>query len=122
MSATVITGLNWTLGPYRITREIGRGQFGTVYEAVDAEAQCFDVVDRRRKRELALETRRRLVRPLRIGGAIERAIERVDDALAEASRQTGTRQCVHSAKCRHACRFQRGERCRLEIHQCQWQW
>jgi serine/threonine-protein kinase len=39
MSATVITGLNWTLGPYRITREIGRGQFGTVYEAVDAEGR-----------------------------------------------------------------------------------
>ena len=36
MPATVIGSLNWTLGPYRIAREIGRGQFGTVYEAVDA--------------------------------------------------------------------------------------
>jgi serine/threonine protein kinase len=33
VSAQVITGLNWTLGPYRIVGEIGRGQFGTVYEA-----------------------------------------------------------------------------------------
>jgi eukaryotic-like serine/threonine-protein kinase len=32
----MITALNWTLGPYRIAREIGRGQFGTVYEATDA--------------------------------------------------------------------------------------
>ena len=31
----MITALNWTLGPYRIAREIGRGQFGTVYEATD---------------------------------------------------------------------------------------
>ena len=31
-----MTALNWTLGPYRIVREIGRGQFGTVYEATDA--------------------------------------------------------------------------------------
>ena len=29
------TALNWTIGPYRITREIDRGQFGTVYEAAD---------------------------------------------------------------------------------------
>jgi serine/threonine-protein kinase len=29
--------LNWTLGPYRIAREIDRGQFGTVYEATDGE-------------------------------------------------------------------------------------
>lgn len=27
--------LDWTIGPYRIAREIGRGQFGTVYEARD---------------------------------------------------------------------------------------
>jgi serine/threonine-protein kinase len=32
----MITTLNWTLGPYCIAREIGRGQFGTVYEATDA--------------------------------------------------------------------------------------
>ncbi len=32
----MITALNWTLGPYRIVREIDRGQFGTVYEATDA--------------------------------------------------------------------------------------
>jgi serine/threonine protein kinase len=31
----MITALNWTLGPYRIAREIDRGQFGTVYEATD---------------------------------------------------------------------------------------
>lgn len=31
--------LNWTLGPYRILREIGRGQFGTVYEAFDAQGR-----------------------------------------------------------------------------------
>jgi serine/threonine-protein kinase len=37
MSALAIPNLNWTLGPYRIAREIGRGQFGTVYEAFDAE-------------------------------------------------------------------------------------
>ena len=36
MPADVITALNWTLGPYRIAREIGRGQFGTVYQATDA--------------------------------------------------------------------------------------
>lgn len=35
----VITALNWTLGPYRIAREIGRGQFGTVYEATDADGR-----------------------------------------------------------------------------------
>ena len=39
MPADVITALNWTLGPYRILREIGRGQFGTVYEATDAEGR-----------------------------------------------------------------------------------
>lgn len=33
------TPLNWTLGPYRIAREIDRGQFGTVYEATDAESR-----------------------------------------------------------------------------------
>lgn len=33
------TALNWTIGPYRITREIDRGQFGTVYEAADAEGR-----------------------------------------------------------------------------------
>jgi serine/threonine protein kinase len=36
MPATASPLLNWTLGPYRIAREIGRGQFGTVYEASDA--------------------------------------------------------------------------------------
>jgi eukaryotic-like serine/threonine-protein kinase len=36
MPADVVSALNWTLGPYRILREIGRGQFGTVYEAMDA--------------------------------------------------------------------------------------
>jgi serine/threonine-protein kinase len=39
MSAHVATALGWTLGPYRIAREIGRGQFGTVYEAADAHGQ-----------------------------------------------------------------------------------
>ena len=39
MPADVITPLNWTLGPYRIAREIGRGQFGTVYEATDAQGR-----------------------------------------------------------------------------------
>lgn len=34
-----MTTLNWTLGPYRILREIGRGQFGTVYEAFDAQGR-----------------------------------------------------------------------------------
>ena len=33
----MITALNWTIGPYRIAREIDRGQFGTVYEATDAD-------------------------------------------------------------------------------------
>ncbi|MBA2306258.1 MAG: protein kinase [Acidobacteria bacterium] len=33
------TALNWTLGPYRIAREIGRGQFGTVYQATDGEGR-----------------------------------------------------------------------------------
>ena len=33
------TALNWTLGPYRIAREVGRGQFGTVYEATDAQGR-----------------------------------------------------------------------------------
>jgi serine/threonine protein kinase len=33
------TALNWTLGPYRIVREIGRGQFGTVYEATDGSGR-----------------------------------------------------------------------------------
>jgi serine/threonine protein kinase len=33
----MITALNWTLGPYRIAREIDRGHFGTVYEATDAD-------------------------------------------------------------------------------------
>ena len=36
MPDQIATTLNWTLGPYRILREIGRGQFGTVYEANDA--------------------------------------------------------------------------------------
>lgn len=36
MPDQIVTTLNWTLGPYRILREIGRGQFGTVYEATDA--------------------------------------------------------------------------------------
>ena len=35
----MITALNWTLGPYRIAREIDRGQFGTVYEASDAHGR-----------------------------------------------------------------------------------
>lgn len=35
----MISTLNWTLGPYRIAREIGRGQFGTVYEATDARGR-----------------------------------------------------------------------------------
>lgn len=35
----MITALNWTLGPYRIAREIDRGQFGTVYEATDADGR-----------------------------------------------------------------------------------
>ena len=39
MPPQVITALNWTLGPYRIQREIGRGQFGTVYEAFDAHGR-----------------------------------------------------------------------------------
>lgn len=33
------TALDWTLGHYRIAREIGRGQFGTVYEALDAHGR-----------------------------------------------------------------------------------
>ena len=41
MPSDVITGLNWTLGPYRIAREIGRGQFGTVYEATDAQGRLI---------------------------------------------------------------------------------
>jgi serine/threonine protein kinase len=39
MFATETGTLNWTLGPYRIAREIGRGQFGTVYEAADAQGR-----------------------------------------------------------------------------------
>ena len=39
MPPQAITALNWTLGPYRILREIGRGQFGTVYEAFDAQGR-----------------------------------------------------------------------------------
>jgi serine/threonine-protein kinase len=39
MPGEVMMALNWTLGPYRIYREIGRGQFGTVYEATDAEGR-----------------------------------------------------------------------------------
>jgi serine/threonine protein kinase len=35
----MITALNWTLGPYRIAREIGRGHFGTVYDATDADGR-----------------------------------------------------------------------------------
>jgi serine/threonine protein kinase len=35
----MIAALNWTLGPYRIAREIDRGQFGTVYEATDADGR-----------------------------------------------------------------------------------
>jgi serine/threonine protein kinase len=35
----MMTALNWTLGPYRIAREIDRGQFGTVYEAADAHGR-----------------------------------------------------------------------------------
>jgi hypothetical protein len=35
----MMTALNWTIGPYRIVREIDRGQFGTVYEASDAEGR-----------------------------------------------------------------------------------
>ena len=38
-SHDMITSLNWTLGPYRITREIDRGQFGTVYEATDPDGR-----------------------------------------------------------------------------------
>lgn len=33
------SALNWTIGPYRITREIDRGQFGTVYEATDTDGR-----------------------------------------------------------------------------------
>ena len=39
MPATASPLLNWALGPYRIAREIGRGQFGTVYEATDAQGR-----------------------------------------------------------------------------------
>jgi serine/threonine protein kinase len=39
MPAQVVTALNWTIGRYRIAREIGRGQFGTVYEAADDRGQ-----------------------------------------------------------------------------------
>ena len=39
MSALAIPNLNWTLGPYQIAREIGRGQFGTVYEAFDVQGR-----------------------------------------------------------------------------------
>jgi eukaryotic-like serine/threonine-protein kinase len=39
MPAQVVTALDWTLGPYRIAREIGRGQFGTVYEAAGADGR-----------------------------------------------------------------------------------
>jgi serine/threonine-protein kinase len=39
MPAQAMTTLNWSLGPYRIAREIGRGQFGTVYEAFDDVGQ-----------------------------------------------------------------------------------
>jgi serine/threonine protein kinase len=39
MPATASPLLNWTLGPYRIAHEIGRGQFGTVYEATDAQGR-----------------------------------------------------------------------------------
>jgi serine/threonine protein kinase len=39
MPTPSLTALNWTLGPYRILREIGRGQFGTVYEAFDAQGR-----------------------------------------------------------------------------------
>jgi len=39
MPSQVATALNWTLGPYRIAHEIGRGQFGTVYEAADDRGQ-----------------------------------------------------------------------------------
>jgi eukaryotic-like serine/threonine-protein kinase len=35
----MMTALNWALGPYRIAREIDRGQFGTVYEASDADGR-----------------------------------------------------------------------------------
>jgi serine/threonine protein kinase len=37
----MITALNWTLGPYRIAREIDRGQFGTVYEATNAQGRTI---------------------------------------------------------------------------------
>jgi serine/threonine protein kinase len=37
----MITALNWTLGSYRIAREIDRGQFGTVYEATDAQGRTI---------------------------------------------------------------------------------
>ena len=39
MPAPAATLLNWTLGPYQIAREIGRGQFGTVYEATDGQGR-----------------------------------------------------------------------------------
>jgi serine/threonine protein kinase len=39
MSVTASPLLNWALGPYRIARELGRGQFGTVYEATDAQGR-----------------------------------------------------------------------------------
>ena len=39
MPPDAITTLNWTLGPYRIAREIGRGQFGTVYDATDGQGR-----------------------------------------------------------------------------------
>jgi len=39
MSPPASPVLNWTLGPYRIAHEIGRGQFGTVYEATDGEGR-----------------------------------------------------------------------------------
>ena len=35
------TALDWTLGQYRIAREIGRGEFGTVYEALDAQGRLI---------------------------------------------------------------------------------
>ena len=41
MPAEEIATLNWTLGSYRIAREIGRGQFGTVYEATDEKGQSI---------------------------------------------------------------------------------
>jgi hypothetical protein len=39
MPALAVPNLDWTLGPYRIVREIGRGQFGTVFEALDAQGR-----------------------------------------------------------------------------------